>query len=449
MSVDCINGGQIPNTLTSKLAKENVKFIASNPNFIDKAENREKFSALLDKLGIKQPLWKRLKSKREALSFARTIGFPVLIRPSYVLSGKAMFVAYSDNVLSNFLKSSRSIINSEYPVVISKFIRGVREVDFDAVCDMGKIIVYAISEHVENSGVHSGDATLVLPSFSISEMAVKKINSVSLKITNALNVTGPINIQYLVKEEKNIDPEVMVIEANLRASRSFPFVSKVLGINFIELATKIMLGEKVAVQPFKKLNYVGIKNPHFSFTRLRQADPVLRVEMASTGEVACFGDDIYEAYLKAVLSTGTPLPTKAALLSLGGMEGKMKLLPSAILLRKLGFTLYATRNTAEFLNYYGLDVKNVYKVHEDERPNVLDLINEERVSLVINISDRDDLGIKELTKQVSDGYLIRRAAVDTNIPLFTKATIANLFVNSLVRYNEDTLKIKSWDEYVK
>ncbi|MBI4991099.1 carbamoyl-phosphate synthase (glutamine-hydrolyzing) large subunit [Candidatus Gottesmanbacteria bacterium] len=442
-------GGQIPNTLAGKLAAEKIEFLCNAPAVIDKVEDREKFSALLDRLKIKQPKWKRLKGKKEALAFAAKIGYPVLVRPSYVLSGRAMFVAYSEKVLELYLEQLKSVVSSEYSMVISKFIRGAKEVDFDAVAQKGKIVVWAISEHVEHAGVHSGDSTMVLPSFSLSNDAVEEIKNISQKITASLSINGPYNIQFLVNDDADNPLEVLVIEANLRASRSFPFVSKVIGVNFIELATKIMLGKEVKEVIRKRPQYVGVKVPHFSFTRLRQVDPVLRVEMASTGEVACFGDTLQEAYLKAILSTGFSLPQKSALLSLGGDEGKRRLLPAARSLSKLGFSLFATRQTAQFLRKNQVPAKFVFKVHEAGRPNVVDMIKNKKVNLVVNVSDRSDLGIKELNKQTTDGYLIRRAAVDANVMLFTKASIANLFVSALSKYTLDMLQIKSWDEYVK
>lgn len=442
-------GGQIPNNLAPKLASEHVQFLGNPPKVIDLVEDRGKFSHFLDKLNIKQPLWKRLKSKKEAILFAQKIGFPVLVRPSYVLSGRAMFVAYSEKVLREFFDKSYAVINHEYPLVMSKFIRGAKEVDFDAVAQNGEIKVYAISEHVEHAGVHSGDATLVLPSFSLSHAASKKIKDIAKKIAKHLPVSGPFNIQFLASEEEGTFPEVMVIEANLRASRSFPFVSKIMGVNFIEMATKIMLKQKVETSNIKTPRYFGVKVPHFSFTRLRQADPVLRVEMASTGEVACLGDDIYEAYLKALLSTGLVIPSGSVLLSLGGEEAKIRMLSAARLLYQMGFSLYATGQTSEFLLENKIPNRFVYKVHEKGNPNVKDLITSKKVSMVVNISDKKDLGVKELSKQITDGYIIRRAAVDCNIPLFTKVTIAKLFINSLAKYNLDMLKVKSWDEYVK
>lgn len=442
-------GGQIPNTLAPKLAKQKVKFLCNKPEIIDKVEDRHKFSAFLDKLSINQPKWGKLTSKNQALIFAKEIGYPVLIRPSYVLSGKAMFTAYSEGQFEAYLEQSDAVINPEYPLVISKFIRGAKEVDFDAVAKSGKILVWAISEHVEHAGVHSGDASLVLPSFSLTQQSIKSISGVSQKIAQNLPINGPFNIQFLVEEHQKGQPEILVIEANLRASRSFPFVSKVFGVNFVELATKIMLGGKVKPITHRKPNFFGVKVPHFSFTRLRKADPVLRVEMASTGEVACFGNSVEEAYLKAVLATGIPLPSKTVLLALGGEEGKERLLSAAQKLEKMGFSIYATRKTSEFLKKHGISANFVYKVHEEGSPNVVDMIKQKKVSLVINLSDRGDLAVKHLMKEITDGFLIRRAAVDANIPLFTKATIANLFVEALAKCPVDMLKIKSWDEYVK
>lgn len=442
-------GGQIPNTLAPKLAKEGVKLLGNPSNIIDKVEDREKFSAMLDVLKIKQPLWRKLTTKEEAVKFSEKIGYPVLIRPSYVLSGTAMFVAYSQEQLVSYLENPTTMLNRVYPMVISKYMRGAKEVDFDAVAKNGKIIVWAISEHVERAGVHSGDATLVFPSFSLSQKATDKIVLTSKKISRKLQVNGPYNIQYLVEEERVIEPEVMVIEANLRASRSFPFVSKASGINFITLGTKIMLGKNFTVPKINKLNYFSVKVPHFSFTRLRHADPVLRVEMSSTGEVACFGKDFYEAYLKSLLSTGFALPSKTVLLSLGGDEAKEKLLSTAKLLHKMGFTIYATNHTFMYLRQKNIPAKFVYKMHEVGKPNVVDLIVNKQVSLVLNLSDRRDLAVKEMVKEVTDGYLIRRASVDANIPLFTKSSIANHFVSALSKYKLDQLEIIPWDKYVK
>lgn len=442
-------GGQIPNNLAPKLAKEKVKLLGNPAQIIDQVEDREKFSKLLDNLNINQPLWKRLKSKRETLSFAQKIGYPVLIRPSYVLSGRAMFVAYSKAVLEAYLQYSSSVISSEYPAVISKFIRGAKEIDFDAVAQDGDIVDWAICEHVEHAGVHSGDATLVLPSFSLSREAVEQVKRTARKIAKVLPINGPFNIQFLVNEDGRSYPEVLVIEGNLRASRSFPFVSKVLGTNFIETATKIMLGEKVKKFKLRRPKHTGVKVPHFSFTRLRQVDPVLRVEMASTGEVACFGKDIYEAYLKALLSTGISFRKNSALISLGGDEGKQRLLEGCRLLHKMGYTIYATDKTDKFLKIYKIPSHMVYKVYEEKKPSVLEIIHNNKVGLVINLSDRSDLGVKELTHVISDGYLIRRATVDANIPLFTKATIANLFIRSIYKYKFGQLQIKSWNEYLE
>lgn len=440
-------GGQIPNRLAPKLSQEKIKLLGNSASVIDQVENREKFSDLLDRLGINQPSWRRLKSKKEAISFSEKIGYPVLLRPSYVLSGRAMYTAYSRNTLLIYLRQADALVNPEYPIVISKFLRGAKEVDFDAVADKGNIVVRAISEHVEHAGVHSGDATLVLPAFSLSKNAIEEINSISDKIAKSLPISGPFNIQFLVNDEANRTPDVFVIEANLRASRSYPFASKVLGVNFIDLATRIVLGKNIDMPKRKKIDYYGVKVSHFSFTRLRSADPVLRVEMVSTGEVACFGDNLYEAYLKALLSTGIQLPHGSALLSLGGEEAKFRLLPAARILQKLGFTIYATEKTYRFLKRNQIACRFVYKVHDSKRPNIVDLINDKKVSLVINISDKSDLGIKEISNMITDGYYIRRAAVDSNIPLFTKTTIANLFVSAMARYKIDMLKVKSWDEY--
>ncbi len=441
-------GGQTPNTLAPKLAKEKVQFLCNKPSVIDKVENRRKFSTFLDRLSVNQPVWGKLTDKKQALSFAQKISYPVLIRPSYVLSGRAMFTAYSEDQFAAYLDQPDAVINPEYPLVISKFIRGAKEVDFDGVAARGKIVAWAISEHVEHAGVHSGDSTLVLPSFTLLRKSFYAIRIISQKIVKNLPINGPFNIQFLVNEYED-KTDILVIEANLRASRSFPFVSKVFGVNFVELATRIMLGESIKPIPHRKPVFYGVKVPHFSFTRLRRADPVLRVEMASTGEVACFGDSVHEAYLKAVLATGIPLPAKTALLALGGIEGKERVLPAARILSEMGYTIYATRNTSVFLAENGIKSNFVFKVHEEGKPNVVDLIRQKKVSLVINLSDRGDLGVKHLMKETTDGFMIRRAAVDANIPLFTKATIANLFVEALAKCPVNMLKIKSWDEYVK
>ncbi|MCL4339192.1 carbamoyl-phosphate synthase (glutamine-hydrolyzing) large subunit [Patescibacteria group bacterium] len=442
-------GGQIPNTLAPKLVDSGVKILGTSAKSIDMAEDRQKFSALLDKLKILQPQWRRLSNRNEALNFAQKIGYPVLVRPSYVLSGRAMFVAYSSQQFSDYLSQTGVLLNPEYPMVISKFIRGAKEVDFDAVAQKGKVKVFAISEHIEHAGVHSGDASLVLPNFSLSTESVREIKKISQKICKALNIDGPFNIQYIINETGCRMPEILVIEANLRSSRSFPFVSKVMGLNFITVATSIMLLKNVPKVREKHSRGYGVKVPHFSFTRLRHVDPVLRVEMASTGEVASFGKDIYEAYLKSLLSTGLEFPKKSALVSLGGEEGKERLLSTVKTLHFMGFKLYATQNTSSFLKENGIPAKFVYKVHEKGFPNVVDIINSRKVGMVINLSDRSDLAIKHQIKEETDGFLIRRAAVDVNIPLFTKATIANIFVEALFRYNLDKLQIKSWDEYVK
>ncbi len=438
-------GGQIPNNLGPVLAHENIHVAGTSLTHIDTAENREKFSALLDKLEITQPVWKKLTSKKEAIKFAEKIGYPVLIRPSYVLSGSAMFVANFESELLSYLSDKYSKVDNDYPLVISKYIKEAKEMDFDGVSQNGKIIISAISEHVEKGGVHSGDASLVYPAYTLSESSQKLLFSVSQKISTSLEINGPFNIQYLVKE--NGITEIKVIEANIRASRSMPFISKTVGKNFIEIATKIMLGEKYYPIVLEKPNYTCVKVPHFSFTRLRKVDPILRVEMSSTGEVACFGEDVYEAYLKAFLSTGVSLPKDNILLSLGGDETKNKMLQGVKKLVKLGYKMYCTQKTHEFLAENNLTGILVYKVHENKRPNVVDLIQSKKVSLVINLSDPNDIGIIKARKEKSDGYLIRRCAVDNNIALFTKASNANVFIEAIYRYNPENLQIKHYNEY--
>ncbi|MBI3954965.1 carbamoyl-phosphate synthase (glutamine-hydrolyzing) large subunit, partial [Candidatus Gottesmanbacteria bacterium] len=399
-------GGQIPNTLVPKLTKYKVKLLGTSPRHIEQAEDRNKFSRLLDKLKIKQPIWQKLTTIKDTLMFANKIKYPVLLRPSFVLSGKAMFEAYSKKDLVSYFKKY-NVINNVYPLVISKFIRGAREVDFDAVAAYGNILTFAISEHVEHSGVHSGDATLVLPTFSLSKAAEDKIAVTAAKIAMALKIHGPFNIQFLVNNYSTDNPDILVIEANLRASRSFPFVSKTYGINFITLATKVMLGNYTKVNPHKKLDFYCVKVPRFSFTRLRKVDPILRVEMASTGEVASFGDTFQEAYLKAVLSTGTKYPSRSVLLSLGGEAIKNRFLPAAKILQSMGFKIYATENTERYLKTNGIKANFVYKFHEKKHPCVLDLIQSKKVSLVINISERSDLSQSTFDLAISDGYLIR------------------------------------------
>lgn len=439
-------GGQVPNNLAMKLLRNNVKILGTSPRDIDKAENRRVFSKLLDDLNIDQPEWNEFAKKEQAFEFAKKVGYPVLVRPSYVLSGAAMSVAKNEESLENYLaKAAR--ISKEAPVVISKFLTNAKEIEIDAVARKGEVLIWAIAEHIENAGVHSGDATIVLPPQKLYFETIKQVRVIAEKIAKALNITGPFNIQFLAKNN-----EVKVIECNLRASRSFPFASKVTGHNFIDIATKAMLG-KVKSKAYRDKHYitldlphVGVKAPQFSFSRLKGADPVLGVEMASTGEVACFGDDMYEAFLKAMISVGLRLPKKNILLSIGKIEDKADFLGRARKLLERGFNLYATEGTHAFLAENGIKSKIVYKLsmaEKDEtlKPTMLDVLQSREVDLVINVP-------KTYSKEeITDGYKIRRTAIDLNIPLITNLQVAEILVDSMEKYTVEGLKIKSWAEY--
>lgn len=429
-------GGQIPNNLAMSCFNAGYKILGTSPISIDKAEDRNKFSAILDKLGIKQPEWKNIANIEEAISFAKKISFPVLVRPSYVLSGSAMNVAYTQLELKKYLKQAAEI-SPEHPVVLSQFIDGAKEIEIDGVSQNGSLLIYAISEHIENAGVHSGDATMVLPPQRLYLETVRKIKEATKKIIKELEIDGSFNIQFLAKDNK-----ILVIELNLRASRSFPFVSKVTGYNFVEMATKIMLGEKISGE-FKTLDldYVAVKAPQFSFHRIKGADPRLRVEMSSTGEVACFGEDLQEAYLKALLSVGFKLPKKYIFLSLGGNKNKLDFLIASKNLADLGFKIYATEGTSGFLKDSGIKNTRVYKISEDKHPSILDLLQKGQIDLAINISDGGS------SKGETDGFLIRRHCVDLGIPLVTNLQSAQLLVSALDSKKMVDLQIKSWDEY--
>ena len=433
-------GGQTPNNLVMGLAKYGVKILGTSPKSIDKAEDRHKFSSLCDRLGISQPQWAGLKTVDEAVSFAKGIGFPVLVRPSYVLSGAAMNVAFDAQDLKDYLKAA-SKISREYPVVISQFHENAKEVEIDAVAKGGKLLTYAICEHIENAGVHSGDSTMVLPAQKIYLSTEKQIISTAQKIAKSLKITGPFNIQFLAKDNK-----VMVIECNLRASRSLPFVSKVTGINFVKLATEAMLGKtrdtRGTLNTRDTLNYVGVKAPQFSFARVKGADPILRVEMTSTGEVAAFGNDLEEAFLKSIISTGVKLPKKSVFISLAGAENKMKFLTSARLLASLGLKIYATRGTAKFLKSNRVEARMLYKIHEHKKPNVLSALLAKKIDLVINIID------PYFKHEFDDDYQIRRATIDFGIPLLTNIQTANLFAKSISEKKLSDLHALPWDSYV-
>ncbi|MEI7595394.1 MAG: carbamoyl-phosphate synthase (glutamine-hydrolyzing) large subunit [Bacteroidota bacterium] len=430
-------GGQIPNNLAMRLSEADVNILGTSPNSIDNAEDRHKFSSMLDRINVDQPRWKELITIEDIFQFADEVGFPLLIRPSYVLSGAAMNVVSNKTELTHFLKLA-SNISKKYPVVVSEFIENAKEIEIDAVAENGEIIAYAISEHVEFAGVHSGDATIVLPPQKIYIETIRRIKKISKKIAKELNISGPFNIQYLAK-----DNDIKVIECNLRASRSFPFVSKVLKINFIELATKIMLGLKVE-KPEKTmfdLDYVGVKASQFSFSRLQKSDPVLGVEMHSTGEVGCIGDDYYEAILKAMMSVGYTIPKKGILMSTGETRSKIELLNSARILREKGYKIYATRGTYNFLKDNSIESTMVFWPDEKKEPNVLSCLKERKVDFVINIP-------KNLSPdELYNDYEIRRNSIDFNIPLITNARLASAFIYGISKYSLADLSITSWDEY--
>ena len=434
-------GGQIPNNLAMKLHRQSVPILGTSPVNIDRAENRGKFSAMLDKLGIDQPKWSALTSMEDVQKFIDEVGYPVLVRPSYVLSGAAMNVCHDDDELRRFLEAA-SEVSKEYPVVISQFMTETNEIEFDGVAQNGEIVEYGISEHVEYAGVHSGDATMTFPAQQISFATARQIKKISRAIAKELNISGPFNIQYLAKGR-----DVKVIECNLRASRSFPFVSKVLKRNFIETATRIMLDA-----PYQKpdksafdIDRMGVKASQFSFARLQNADPVLGVDMSSTGEVGCMGDTFEEALLNSLIATGYKIPSKdkGIMLSSGGAKEKASLLDAAQALVKNGYTIYATAGTAAFLNAHGVETTPVY--WPDEKPgaenNVMQMIADHKFDLIVNIP-------KNHTKrELTNGYRIRRGAIDHNIPLFTNARLASAFIEAFCTMSQDQLQIKSWQEY--
>ena len=432
-------GGQIPNNLAMKLYRQAVPVLGTSPISIDRAENRNKFSAMLDQLGIDQPAWQELTSLDDVKDFVKKVGYPVLVRPSYVLSGAAMNVCYDQEELERFLQMA-SEVSKEYPVVISQFMQETKEIEFDAVAQNGEIVEYAISEHIEFAGVHSGDATLVFPAQHIYFATARQIKKISRKIAKELNISGPFNIQFLAKNN-----DVKVIECNLRASRSFPFVSKVLKRNFIETATRIML-DAPYVRPDKlafDIDWIGVKASQFSFARLQNADPVLGVDMSSTGEVGCLGDDFDEALLNALIATGYKIPKQSVLFSSGATKSKVDLLDASQMLHQKGYNIYATAGTAAFLNSHGITTTPVF--WPDERPNaennVMKMIAEHKFDLIVNIP-------KNHTKrELTNGYRIRRGAIDHNIPLITNARLAKAFIEAFCHMNQNEIQIKSWQEY--
>jgi carbamoyl-phosphate synthase large subunit len=430
-------GGQTPNNLALKLHNIGIKILGTSPESIDMAENRSSFSAMLDELEIGQPEWSKLSTLQDALQFANKVGYPVLVRPSYVLSGAAMAIATDDVELTRFLQKAVDV-SPEHPVVISKFLVNAKELEFDAVAQNGKIICSAISEHVENAGVHSGDATLVLPAQRTYLETMRQIKQFSSDIAKSLNINGPFNIQYLAKDNK-----VKVIECNLRASRSFPFVSKTLKKNFIEIASKVIVGKKVEPIDDQALSYdyVGVKAPEFSFTRLEGADPTTGVEMASTGEVACLGQDFDEAFLKALASVGYRFPIKTILISSGAIESKSELLESTRALAKKGIKFYATHGTAKFMETNGIPVETLEWPLHGKSPNVTDYMKSNKIDLVINIPKNFQ------EEELTNDYIIRRTAVDYKIPLITNRQLAMRLAEALINKNPLELEVKSWDQY--
>ena len=434
-------GGQIPNNLAMKLYRQAVPVLGTSPISIDRAENRNKFSAMLDQLGIDQPAWQELTSLDDVKDFVKKVGYPVLVRPSYVLSGAAMNVCYDQEELERFLQMA-SEVSKEYPVVVSQFMQETKEIEFDAVAQNGEIVEYAISEHIEFAGVHSGDATLVFPAQHIYFATARQIKKISRKIAKELNISGPFNIQFLAKNN-----DVKVIECNLRASRSFPFVSKVLKRNFIETATRIML-DAPYVRPDKlafDIDWIGVKASQFSFARLQNADPVLGVDMSSTGEVGCLGDDFDEALLNALIATGYKIPKQSVLFSSGATKSKVDLLDASQMLHQKGYNIYATAGTAAFLNSHGITTTPVF--WPDERPNaennVMKMIAEHKFDLIVNIP-------KNHTKrELTNGYRIHRGAIDHNIPLITNARLAKAFIEAFCHMNQNEIQIKSWQEELK
>ena len=431
-------GGQIPNNLAMRLDAQNVPILGTSAKSIDNAEDRDKFSAMLDRIGVDQPEWRALTSLEDINAFVDKVGFPVLVRPSYVLSGAAMNVCSNQEELERFLQLAANV-SKKHPVVVSQFIEHAKEVEMDAVAQNGEIIAYAISEHIEFAGVHSGDATIQFPPQKLYVETVRRIKRISREIARELNISGPFNIQYLAK-----DNDIKVIECNLRASRSFPFVSKVLKINFIELATKVMLGIPVQ-KPDKNLfdlDYVGIKASQFSFNRLQKADPVLGVDMASTGEVGCIGSDTSCAILKAMLSVGYRIPQKNILLSTGTPKQKVDMLSAARMLQKKGYKLFATGGSSKFLTENGVENTRVYWPSEpDMQPQALEMLHKKEIDMVVNIPKNLTVG------ELDNGYKIRRAAIDLNIPLITNARLASAFINAFCTKTPDDLAIKSWEEY--
>ena len=430
-------GGQTPNNLAMRLDAANVNILGTSAKSIDNAEDRHKFSSMLDRIGVDQPRWKELSSLSDIKQFVDEVGYPVLIRPSYVLSGAAMNVCSNEEELENFLKLAAEV-SRKHPVVVSQFIEGAKEIEVDAVAKDGEIVIYAISEHVEFAGVHSGDATIQFPAQRIYVETLRRVKKVARQVAKELNITGPFNMQFLAK-----DNDIKVIECNLRASRSFPLVSKILKINFIELATQAMFGKKIEA-PNKNafdLDYVGIKASQFSFARLQKADPVLGVDMTSTGEVGCIGDNFHDAMLKSMLSVGHRIPAKNVLLSTGPTKSKVEMLEAARLLQEKGYNIYATGGTKDFLEANGVPATQVYWPNDNQKPNALEMLKNKEIDMVVNVP-------KNFTSnELDNGYKIRRAAIDYNITLLTNSRLASAFIQAFCKMNVDDIEIKAWNEY--
>jgi carbamoyl-phosphate synthase large subunit len=426
-------GGQVPNNLAVRCHRAGMRVLGTSPKDIDRAENRHSFSSMLESIGVPQPPWRELSSLAEAQQFAGNVGYPVLVRPSYVLSGAAMAVAVDDSELATYLGKAVEI-SPDHPVVISKFIENAREIDVDAVARHGEIVCWAVSEHVENAGVHSGDATLVLPPQRTYLETMRRVRMITYRVASSLAITGPFNIQFLAKNN-----QVVVIECNLRASRSFPFVSKVLKKNFIDAAARVIMGRPVDVEEgsFLELDYVGVKAPQFSFTRLEGADPTLGVEMASTGEVACLGWDFDEAFLKSLIAVGFRLPPASVLLSTGPIENKAAFIEGAFQLAALGVRFYATKGTAEFMGQHGLEATTLRWPLEGGEPSAVDFLKDGKIDLVINIP-------KTFQKEeLTNDYIIRRTAVDFGVPLITNLQLAQRLAEALSRISVSDLKATS------
>lgn len=430
-------GGQTPNNRADALFHYGVKLLGTSAESIDTAEDRSKFSSLCDELHISQPDWDNVSSLPAAEDFAKRVGYPVLIRPSYVLSGSAMNVCRDKEELHKFVEEA-TIVSREHPITISKFYEQAKELELDAVAKEGEIKAFVISEHIENAGVHSGDATIVLPTQSVEQDTKERMVKIAKKIAQALNITGPLNIQFLAK-----DGGVLVIETNLRASRTFPFISKVTGVNMMELFVDCLFSKSVKAVAVKNPSFVAVKVPQFSFSRLKGADPQPHVEMASTGEVACFGKTLEEAYLKGFLAVGGKIPQKGVFISLAGEEKKEKFLQSVKQLSSQNLKIFATEHTYKFLTQAGIPVTRVYKIRDKKIPNVLTLLQEKKIDLVINIVDRS------LVQDMKDSFVLRRGAIDANVPLFTKIKNARLFIDAIGKYPLEKLEVKSWNEYLK